>query len=122
MASGAEEDETLICRACGKPLREGEPCYRTLDKKRFNAIPAHHYDLILLISACRRLTASSSIERFRIDTRMPPHAVFMTAQANLEEYAPFVSEVRAPVLRKPFCQEEFRAMLSRMIGPGARRP
>jgi len=47
MASGAEEDETLICRACGKPLREGEPCYRTLDKKRFNAIPAHHYDLIL---------------------------------------------------------------------------
>jgi CheY-like chemotaxis protein len=38
--------------------------------------------------------------------------IFMTAHAELHEYAPFLTDVGAPVLRKPFSIEELRLAIA----------
>ncbi len=53
----------------------------------------------------------------RDQPRLGTRIVFMTAHERLGEYARFVREMRAPVLRRPFYQEELIATLSRMIRP-----
>jgi DNA-binding NtrC family response regulator len=54
----------------------------------------------------------------RMQVEHPDHVgriVFMTSQ--VEHYAPFIREVGAPVLGKPFPREDLDAILARMIGP-----
>jgi DNA-binding response OmpR family regulator len=48
--------------------------------------------------------------------------VFMTAHLNVDEFLPFLNEVGAPVLQKPFSVEELRATVARIIGPPSPRP
>lgn len=42
-----------------------------------------------------------------------PRIVFMTAHQNVDEFVPFLKDVAAPVLQKPFSIEELRSTVAR---------
>lgn len=46
----------------------------------------------------------------------------MTAHQNVDEFLPFLGEVNAPVLQKPFSVEKLRATVDRIVGPPSPRP
>lgn len=60
------------------------------------------------------------LQRTRPD--LASRVVFMSAHANLDEFIPFIKDVRTPVLSKPFNMDEFRDTLARMLGPRAATP
>jgi CheY-like chemotaxis protein len=76
-------------------------------------LPRYPYDVIL---CALRMPAMNGPDFYReIRSRYPGaglRIVFMTAHAELQEYAPFLTEVGAPVLRKPFFIEELRLAIA----------
>ena len=162
----ATDDDLPICKTCGKPIRKGDPRYRTADgeshvrchegprvlvveddsallelivgvvervgyvtdhaangQDALRYLPAHVYDLILC--DLRMPTMDGPAFYREVQQRFPeaaPRIVFMTAHQNLDEFVPFLNEVGAPVLQKPFSTEELRATVARIVGPPSSRP
>ncbi len=75
-------------------------------------LPRYPYDVIL---CALRMPAMNGPAFYR-EVRSRPGAglriIFMTAHAELQEYAPFLTDVGAPVLRKPFSIEELRLAIA----------
>jgi len=145
------DDDLPVCNTCGKPLRKGDPRYRTGDGEShvrchegprvlvveddsallelivgveaLRHLPAHRYDLIL---CDLRMPAMAGPAFYReVQQRFPdaaPRIVFMTAHQNVEEFVPFLKEVSAPVLQKPFSVEELRSTVAQIVGPPSPRP
>jgi CheY-like chemotaxis protein len=160
------DHDLAICSTCGKPLRKGDPRYRTPDgeshvrchegprvlvveddsallelivdvvqrvgyltsqapngQEALRHLETHTYDLIL---CDLRMPTMDGPAFFReVQRRFPEAAsriVFMTAHVNVDEFIPFLNEVGAPVLQKPFSVEELRATVSRLVGPPSPRP
>jgi len=86
-------------------------------------LPAHRYDLIL---CDLRMPAMDGPAFYReVQQRFPdtaPRIVFMTAHQNVEEFVPFLKEVSAPVLQKPFSVEELGSTVAQIVGPPSPRP
>jgi CheY-like chemotaxis protein len=162
----APDDDLPICITCGKPLRTGDPRYRTADgeshvrchegprvlvveddaallelivgvvervgyitdhavngQEALRHLPVHVYDLILC--DLRMPTMDGPAFYREVQQRFPdaaPRIVFMTAHQKLDEFVPFLNEVGAPVLQKPFSTEELRATVARIVGPPSSRP
>lgn len=161
----APDDDQSICHTCGKPLRVGEPRFRTPDGEShvrchegprvlvveddsallelivdvvqragyitdhapngleaLRHLPAHSYDLIL---CDLRMPAMDGPAFYReVQQRFPDassRVVFMTAHQNVNEFVPFLNEVGAPVIQKPFSVEDLRATVSRIVGPPSGR-
>jgi two-component system response regulator ResD len=76
-------------------------------------LPRYLYDVIL---CALRMPAMDGPAFYReVRSRYPGAGVriiFMTAHAELQEYAPFLTDVGAPVLRKPFSIEELRLAIA----------
>jgi CheY-like chemotaxis protein len=76
-------------------------------------LPRYLYDVIL---CALRMPAMNGPAFYReVRSRYPGagvRIVFMTAHAELQEYAPFLTDVGAPVLRKPFSIEELRLAIA----------
>ena len=76
-------------------------------------LPRSSYDVIL---CALRMPAMNGPAFYReIRSRYPGaglRIIFMTAHAELHEYAPFLTDVGAPVLRKPFSIEELRLAIA----------
>ncbi len=83
-------------------------------------LPPYPYDVIL---CALRMPAMNGLAFYREVRRRYPGAgsrvIFMTAHAELQEYAPFLTDVGAPVLRKPFSIEELRLAIA---SPGKDKP
>jgi CheY-like chemotaxis protein len=76
-------------------------------------LPRYPYDVILC--ALRMPTMSGPAFYREIRSRYPGaglRIIFMTAHAELPEYASFLTDVGAPVLRKPFSIEELRLAIA----------
>ena len=75
--------------------------------------PRSSYDVIL---CALRMPAMNGPAFYReIQSRYPgagSRIIFMTAHAELHEHAPFLTDVGAPVLRKPFSIEELRLAIA----------
>jgi CheY-like chemotaxis protein len=81
-------------------------------------VRVHVYDLILCDLRMPEMDGPTFYQQMRAEhPELASRIVFMTAHAKLDEYAVFMRDVRAPVLTKPFCREDFDATLARMIGP-----
>jgi CheY-like chemotaxis protein len=161
----AADDDLLICNTCGKPLRKGDPRYRTADgeshvrchegprvlvveddsallelivgvvqrvgyvtdhaangQEALRHLPLHVYDLILC--DLRMPTMDGPAFYREIQQRFPdavPRIVFMAAHQNVDEFVPFLKEVSAPVLQKPFSVEELRSTVASIVGPPSPR-
>jgi len=162
----APADDLPICNTCGKPLRTGDPRYRTSEgeshvrchegprvlvveddsallelivdvvervgyltdhavngQEALRHLPTHSYDLIL---CDLRMPIMDGPAFYReVQQRFPDAAsriVFMTAHQSVEEFVPFLTEVHAPVLQKPFSVEELRSTVARIVGPPSSRP
>ena len=76
-------------------------------------LPRYTYDVIL---CALRMPAMNGPTFYReVRSRYPGaglRIIFMTAHAELQEYAPFLTDVGAPVLRKPFSIEELRLAIA----------
>ncbi len=76
-------------------------------------LPRYPYDVIL---CALRMPAMNGPAFYReVRSRYPGaglRIIFMTAHAELQEYAPFLTDVGAPVLRKPFSIEELRLAIA----------
>ena len=76
-------------------------------------LPRYPYDVIL---CALRMPAMNGPAFYReIRSRYPGagfRIIFMTAHAELPEYASFLTDVGAPVLRKPFSIEELRLAIA----------
>jgi CheY-like chemotaxis protein len=76
-------------------------------------LPGYPYDVIL---CALRMPAMNGPAFYReVRSRYPgagSRMIFMTAHAELEEYAPFLADVGGPVLRKPFSMEELRLAIA----------
>lgn len=76
-------------------------------------LPRFPYDVIL---CALRMPAMDGPAFYREVRGRYPGAglriIFMTAHAELEEYAPFLTDGGAPVLRKPFSMEELRLAIA----------
>jgi CheY-like chemotaxis protein len=142
-----------ICNTCGKPLRTGDPRYRTAEgeshvrchegprvlvveddsallelivdvvqrvgyltdhavngQEALRHLPTHGYELILCDLEMPIIDGPAFYRE--VQQRFPDAAsriVFMTAHLNVDAFIPFLNEVGAPVLQKPFSVEEFRA-------------
>ncbi len=92
----------------------------------FAAIPLigqHDYDVVLCDLRMPQMDGPTLYREIqRIYPEVASRIVFMSAHTNLEEYVPFISEVRAPILGKPFDMKEFRETLARMLGPRSSPP
>ena len=92
----------------------------------FAAIPLigqHDYDIVLSDLRMPQMDGATLYREIqRIYPEVATRVVFMSAHTNLEEYVPFIREVRAPILGKPFGMKEFRETLARMLGPRSSRP
>ena len=161
----APDDDLPICYTCGKPLRRGDPRYRTAEGEShvrchegprvlvveddaallelivgvvqrvgyitdhaangleaLRHLPTHSYDLILC--DLRMPTMDGPAFYREVQQRFPDAAariVFMTAHQNVDEFVPFLKEVTAPVIPKPFSTEELRATVARIVGPPSPR-
>lgn len=159
------DDDPPICNTCGKPLREGEPRFRTPDgeshvrchegprvlvveddsvllelivdvvrrvgyitdhaangEEALRQLPVHAYDLILCDLQMPTMDGPAFYRE--IQQRFPDavsRIVFMTAHQNLDEFVPFLKEVRAQVLQKPFGIDDLRSTVARMVGPPSPR-
>jgi len=85
-------------------------------------LPVHVYDLILC--DLRMPTMDGPAFYREVQRNFPdavPHIVFMTAHQSLDEFVPFLNEVGAQVLQKPFSVEELRAIVARIVGPPSPR-
>jgi CheY-like chemotaxis protein len=85
-------------------------------------LPAHAYDLILCDLQMPTMDGPAFYRE--VQQRFPDAAsriVFMTAHQNLDEFVPFLKEVRAPVLQKPFGIDDLRSTVARMVGPPSPR-
>jgi len=76
-------------------------------------LPRYTYDVIL---CALRMPAMNGPAFYReVRSRYPgagSRIIFMTAHAELQEYAPFLADVGGPVLRKPFSIEELRLAIA----------
>jgi DNA-binding NtrC family response regulator len=50
-----------------------------------------------------------------------PRIVCMTAHQRVDEFVPFLKEVGAPVLQKPFSVEDLQSTVARIVGPPSAR-
>ena len=154
-----------VCNACGKPLRTGDPRYRTAEgeshvrchegprvlvveddsallelivgvvervgyiadhavngQDALRHLPTHSYDLIL---CDLRMPIMDGPTFYReIQQRFPdaaPRVVFMTAHQSVEEFVPFLREVSAPVIQKPFSLDELKSTVAQIVGPPSTR-
>ena len=161
----AADDDLSICHTCGKPLRVGEPRFRTPDGEshvrchegpRVLVVEDDSALLELIVDVVQRVGyvtnhAANELEALRhllahrydlilCDLEMPtmdgpafyrevqqrfPNAtsriVFMTAHQNVDAFVPFLNEVGAPLLQKPFSVEDLRTTVSRIVGPPSGR-
>jgi CheY-like chemotaxis protein len=81
-------------------------------------LPAHSYDLILC--DLRMPTMDGPAFYREVQQRFPdvaPRIVFMTAPHHAEDYVPFMKEVDAPVLKKPFSAEDLGFIVAKFVGP-----
>ena len=131
--------EISICRACGEPIEEHAARVLVVEDdsalrefivvmvKRIGYIadeaangqealerfPRSSYDVILC--ALRMPSMNGPAFYREIQSRYPGadlRIIFMTAHAELHEYAPFLTDVGATVLRKPFSIEELRLAIA----------
>lgn len=162
----AAAGDLSYCKTCGKPLRPGDPRYRTAEgethvrchegprvlvveddeallelivgvvqrvgyitdhaangAEALRHLPTHSYDLILC--DLRMPTMDGPAFYREVGQRFPdaaPRIVFMTAHQNVDEFVPFLKEINAPVLQKPFSVEDLRSTVARIAGPPNSRP
>ena len=131
--------EISICRACGEPIEEHAARVLVVEDdsalrefivvmvKRIGYIadeaangqealerfPRSSYDVILC--ALRMPVMNGPAFYREIRSRYPGaglRIIFMTAHAELPDYASFLTDVGAPVLRKPFSIEELRLAIA----------
>ena len=161
----ASEDDLPICNTCGKPLRKGDPRYRTAQgeshirchegprvlvieddaallelvvdvvqrvgyladhaangQEALGHLPTHTYDLILCDLEMPTMDGPAF---YRVVQERFPDAVlrivFMTAHVNADQFTPFLNEVDAPVLQKPFGVKELKNTVTRIVGPPTSR-
>src|SRR6266550_5230029 len=157
----ATDDDLPICKTCGKPIRTGDPRYRTEEgeshvrchegprvlvieddatllelivdvvkrvgyltdhavngQEALRHLPAHSYDLILCDLRMPMMDGPAFYREVQRNfPEAAPRIAFMTAHQNLDEFVPFLNEVGAPILQKPFSTEELRAIVARIVGP-----
>ena len=164
----AADEDLTTCHTCGKPLRLGEPRFRTPDGEShvrchegprvlvveddsallelivdvvqrvgyvtdhaangleaLRHLPTHSYDLILCDLEMPTMDGPAFYRE--VQQRFPDatsRVAFMTAHQNVDAFVPFLNEVGATVLQKPFSVEDLRATVSRIVGPpgGRGRP
>jgi CheY-like chemotaxis protein len=82
-------------------------------EEAIECLPRYLYDVIL---CALRMSAMDGPAFYReVRSRYPGaglRIIFMTAHAELQEYARFLTDVGAPVLRKPFSIEELRLAIA----------
>jgi CheY-like chemotaxis protein len=115
-----EDDSVLLELIVGVVERAG---YNITDlaangQEALRHLPAHRYDLNLC--DLRMPTMDGPAFYREVQSRFPeaaPRIVFMTAHQAVEEFVPFLTEVNAPVLQKPFSVEELGSTVARIVGP-----
>jgi CheY-like chemotaxis protein len=96
--------------------------HATNGQEALRHLDTHGYDLILCDLQMPTMDGPAfyrEVQRHFPDA--VSRAVFMTAHLNLDEFLPFLNEVGAPVLQKPFSVEELRATVARLVGPPSSR-
>lgn len=86
-------------------------------------LATHRYDLIL----CDLLMPAMDGPAFYREARRrfpeaAPRIVFMTGHVSADEFLPFLNEVGAPVLQKPFSIQGLRATVAQILGSPSPRP
>jgi CheY-like chemotaxis protein len=118
-----EDDAALLELIVGVVKRVGYITdHATNGQEALRHLPTHSYDLILC--DLRMPTMDGPAFYREVQARFPdaaPRIVFMTAHQNVEEFVPFLKEVNAPVLQKPFSIEDLRSTVARIAGPPSSR-
>jgi len=80
------------------------------------------FDLILCDLRMPEMDGAALYEEIRRDhPQVLKRIVFVTAQAHSPDYGPFLRDIGAPVLEKPFTPHELRQLVTRMTGSGRYR-
>lgn len=115
------DDERDVRDAIADTLRiDGHDVQTASDGKEGLALISRNpFDVIFCDLRMPEMDGQALYEEVRRDhPQALKRIVFVTAQAHSPDYGPFLREVGAPVLEKPFTLQQIRQMVTRMTGPG----
>jgi two-component system NtrC family sensor kinase len=118
------DDEPDLRTITAAMLRsDGHDVQTAVDGKEGLALIGRNpFDLILCDLRMPAMDGAALYEEVRRDhPQALKRIVCVTAQAHSPEYGPFLREVDAPVLEKPFTPQQLRQIVSRMTGPSRYR-
>jgi CheY-like chemotaxis protein len=91
-------------------------------KEGLALISRNPFDVILCDLRMPEMDGPALYEVIRRDhPQVLKRIVFVTAQAHSPDYGPFLRDIGAPVLEKPFTPHELRQLVTRMTGSGRYR-